>query len=59
VTLLRTARHIYCAHDDLNWGRLLRRPPEIRLIPGDHETIMSEPHVRETARQLQRCLDRI
>jgi hypothetical protein len=31
---------------------------EVHLVPGSHESIFVEPHVRELAHELTRCLDR-
>jgi amino acid adenylation domain-containing protein len=51
VTLFRAARAAGtgAAHDrrqpDLGWGRLARRPVEVREIPGDHYTLLQEPQV--------------
>ncbi len=34
---------------ELGWARLSRQPVEVREIPGDHYTLLQEPHVRELA----------
>ena len=60
VTLIRTAQHPHCTREDLNWGRLLRQPPEIHIVPGDHyEMMMREPYVHQTVLKLRQVLDRV
>lgn len=48
------------AYEDrrLAWSSLAAGGLEIHIVPGDHLTMMEEPHVRVLARELQACLDR-
>lgn len=41
------------------WRELSTKPVEIQMIPGNHFTMMSEPHVQVLAKQLKACLERI
>ena len=40
----------------IGWRQLSTKPLEVQPIPGDHYTILSEPHVRVLAEQLKICL---
>lgn len=42
----------------LGWGPLAARGLEIYPTPGDHYTVVSEPHVKVLAEQLSACLGR-
>jgi oxalate---CoA ligase len=39
-------------------GRLAAGPVEIHEVPGDHSTLIKEPHVRILAKTLRECIDR-
>ncbi len=41
----------------IGWQALSVEPIAIYAVPGTHETMIAEPHVRVLAEQLQRCLD--
>ncbi|MDZ8262759.1 thioesterase domain-containing protein [Nostoc sp. ChiQUE01b] len=41
----------------LGWGELTTEPIEIHEVPGNHVTIMNEPHVRILANKLTSCLN--
>jgi thioesterase domain-containing protein/acyl carrier protein len=41
---------------DLGWGALAGGGVEVVCIPGNHETLLKEPHVRRLAEALQRSL---
>jgi hypothetical protein len=43
---------------DLGWDRLVAEL-KVRLVPGNHSNMVSEPHVRVLAAQLRTCLDEI
>lgn len=43
----------------LAWSALAAGGLEIQIVPGNHRTMVEEPHVRVLAEQLQVCLDRI
>jgi thioesterase domain-containing protein len=45
------------AHDD-TWGWNLLAPAnvQLRVVPGDHVTMMAEPHVRTLASELAACI---
>jgi len=68
VTLFR-AREVHLEDSELQteilsedptwgWGQLSAEPVEIHVVPGDHVTMMSEPHVQVLAEQLRACLDK-
>jgi thioesterase domain-containing protein len=40
----------------LGWNALSSKPVEVHEIPGDHDTMTSEPHVRSLAERLRQCL---
>jgi thioesterase domain-containing protein len=52
VVLFRTRGHpFFCSFDPLlGWGPLVRGGVEVVAIPGAHEGIFMEPHVRELSR---------
>jgi thioesterase domain-containing protein len=39
------------------WGKLAKGGVEAYEIPGDHVTLVTEPHVRVLAEKLKACLD--
>jgi len=40
----------------LGWGSLIKGSLEIREVSGNHDTILSEPHIGMLARVLDSCL---
>jgi amino acid adenylation domain-containing protein len=42
----------------IGWENLARAGVEIHWLPGDHHTMVAQPHVQQLAAQLQSCLDR-
>jgi thioesterase domain-containing protein/acyl carrier protein len=59
ITLIR-ARTVSLASlppHDLGWSRLARGPLDVRVVPGAHDNILTEPRVRLLAAQLKACLD--
>ncbi len=42
----------------IGWENLARAGVEIHWLPGDHHTMVAQPHVQQLAAQLQFCLDR-
>jgi thioesterase domain-containing protein len=48
------------AYEDrrLAWSLLAAEGLEVRLVPGNHLTMVEEPHVQVLAQELQGCLDR-
>jgi amino acid adenylation domain-containing protein len=44
------------AQDALGWERFTMQPPRVLRVPGNHVTMMSEPHVEALARELRGCL---
>jgi amino acid adenylation domain-containing protein len=40
------------------WQALSSQPVELRIVPGFHETMVLEPHVRDLAKELRRCIAR-
>jgi thioesterase domain-containing protein len=41
------------------WSELVAEPIDVRLVPGHHESMVNEPHVRDLAQELRLCLDEI
>jgi thioesterase domain-containing protein len=41
---------------DLGWGRLLQRPMQVHALPGDHYTLLQQPHVQSLAALLRERL---
>jgi thioesterase domain-containing protein len=39
------------------WDALTSEPVDVRVVPGNHESIVAEPHVRTLAAELSRCLE--
>lgn len=58
VLLLRTRGHqLFCTFEpDYGWGEFARGGVEVRVLGGEHESILEEPHVRETAEALAEAL---
>ena len=58
VTLFRTRGHpLLCSYArDLRWSPLAAGGVTVKLIPGSHESIFMEPHVRALARSLTAAL---
>lgn len=46
------------ADETMGWGALSPEPVEIRVVPGDHISMLAEPHVRVLAQHVQECLER-
>jgi amino acid adenylation domain-containing protein len=48
------------AYEDrrLAWSSLAPEGFEVRIVPGNHLTMVEDPHVRVLAQELQSCLDR-
>jgi thioesterase domain-containing protein len=44
--------------EDLGWSRVVSGPVEIFPVPGNHLSLMAEPHVRVLAERLRGCLER-
>jgi amino acid adenylation domain-containing protein len=59
VTLLRArARDLLASsvERDYGWGKIAAGGADVRVIPGNHHTILQEPNVRVLARELRRAL---
>ncbi|WP_414621620.1 amino acid adenylation domain-containing protein [Calothrix sp. CCY 0018] len=65
ITLLRTsevlasdASGVFAQNfrePDYCWGELTTQPIEIHRVPGDHVTMLAEPHVKVLAQRLKSC----
>jgi amino acid adenylation domain-containing protein len=55
VTLFRTRGHpLFCSFDHhCGWTEIVRGGVTVKIIPGQHETLMVEPHVGRLAQALQ------
>jgi aspartate racemase len=58
ITLFRASNgsRRTCPDPDLAWGKLAAGGVEVHDVPGDHATMMEEPHVRILAEHLRACL---
>ncbi len=54
---LRSSRYYFDPQG--GWGGLASQGIEIHEIPGDHNSILIEPHVQVLAEKLKACLDRV
>lgn len=43
---------------NLGWNKLVGSLLDVHLVPGDHNSLLSAPHVQVLAEKLQDCLDR-
>ncbi len=43
--------------DTWGWSALAETGVDVRIVPGDHVTMMAEPHVGELARELAACIE--
>lgn len=43
----------------LNWHKYAKKGLEIHIVPGNHTSIMMQPHVKTLAAELASCIDRI
>jgi thioesterase domain-containing protein len=59
IVLLRASEELSLAprDPDLGWGELTRSGVEVLTVPGNHFTMLREPHVQIVAERLRRCLD--
>ena len=57
ITLFRSSASDLELAEDLGWEVLSSHPIEIHVVPGHHDTLMSEPNVRELAESLRACLN--
>ena len=55
ITLLRTADSTGPA--DMGWGGLARGGVDVRAVPGNHFSMVKEPHVAVIAKELERAVD--
>lgn len=57
VLLLRTRGHqLFCTFaPDYGWGEFAHGGVEVRVLGGEHESILERPHVAETAEALRRA----
>jgi len=47
------------ANDDTwGWNQLAQTNVEVRIVPGDHVTMMADPHVRTLASELAACISK-
>lgn len=52
---------LFCAQNSAlvsAWTPLFTEPAEVYTVPGDHFSMLTEPHVKPLALQLQQCLDK-
>ncbi len=58
ITLFRARfQPMLCSHDPwMGWGNLAGGGVKVCEVPGEHSTVLQEPHVRAVARELRACL---
>jgi amino acid adenylation domain-containing protein len=44
---------------DWGWSQYASGPVDVHVVPGDHYTMMSQPHVQVLAEKLRVCLDKV
>ncbi|WP_460207482.1 amino acid adenylation domain-containing protein [Scytonema sp. NUACC21] len=57
VTFFRTSEQ-FCDDSTMGWNKISAEQVEIYDVPGDHITMLTEPHVQLLAKQLRTCLER-
>ncbi|EEF58139.1 non-ribosomal peptide synthetase [Pedosphaera parvula] len=58
VTLFRTCRQpLFCSFEDsYGWNEFCFGGVDVKIIPGSHESIFTEPNVRRLASEVEECL---
>jgi thioesterase domain-containing protein len=56
VTLFRAEQGPASRQPDGGWSRLAAEPVEVHAVPGNHITMLTEPHVHDLARELAGAL---
>jgi amino acid adenylation domain-containing protein len=57
MVMFRPKLHFRVFEDHLGWGRIATGGVQVHQVPGSHETMVMEPHVRHLAARLKRYLD--
>lgn len=62
VTLFRASQGIFMSseggdNDELGWDKVAAGGLEIHKVPGDHASLVAEPHVRVLASKLRNCME--
>jgi len=58
VTVLATRGYLDLAGPTLGWAPVLSPPYDVHEVPGDHNTMLGEPHVHVLAAEVQRAIGR-
>ncbi len=58
LTLFRAQEqpHPETDQDDLGWSEFALGGVDVRVVPGDHLTMIHEPHVQILAKEIEACL---
>jgi thioesterase domain-containing protein len=61
ITLLRTSNQSNIAHQDptLGWSNLVAGKVEVHWVPGNHLTMLKNPHVQVLSEQLRACIENV
>jgi amino acid adenylation domain-containing protein len=61
VTLFRSRAHpVLCSFDpQCGWGELATGGVSVTIVPGSHESILTEPHAHAVAAAMKECLDKL
>jgi thioesterase domain-containing protein len=61
VTVLRASTRAARSYDEesLGWAALATGGVEVYDVPGDHWSMITEPHVRVLAKTLEACIDKV
>ena len=57
VTLFRNGKENETPEHQLKWAQLAQGGLEVHVVPGDHKTILLEPHVNVLAERLRACIE--
>jgi len=62
VTLFRASETVFLSNDgpdndQLGWDRVAAGGLEIHKVPGNHNTLLAEPHVQVLAPKLKTCIE--
>ncbi|MGE6761661.1 thioesterase domain-containing protein [Corallococcus interemptor] len=56
ITFLRAIDSKFCETVTEGWEDLTTQPLRLRMVPGNHVSLLTEPHVREVAKELRAAI---
>jgi thioesterase domain-containing protein/acyl carrier protein len=54
----RDKSSVILKHPDWGWGQLSAGSVDLHIVPGDHITMMAQPHVQVLAQRLRTCIEK-